>query len=227
MKSERTQTSAICEQIRTDIMNGNLVADAKLNTRNLAARFGVGLSPIREALSRLSSDGWVVQSDRRGFSVASVTVEELWDLHRARCMLNEAALRESIQHGDVEWEENVLLRGIRLSRLSHPKDMTDAAEIDTWNDLHRAFHTSLIAACRSQRLVQYCEQLFDEIERYRRLGLTFGTERGNVTDEHNEIANAAVARDTDLAVKLLNSHFTRTVEQVDAAICANTLQRKG
>lgn len=208
-------------------MNGNLVADAKLNTRNLAARFGVGLSPIREALSRLSSDGWVVQSDRRGFSVASVTVEELWDLHRARCMLNEAALRESIQHGDVEWEENVLLRGIRLSRLSHPKDMTDAAEIDTWNDLHRAFHTSLIAACRSQRLVQYCEQLFDEIERYRRLGLTFGTERGNVTDEHNEIANAAVARDTDLAVKLLNSHFTRTVEQVDAAICANTLQRKG
>lgn len=102
--------------------------------------------------------------------------------------------------------------------------MSDSGQIDTWNDLHRAFHTSLISACRSQRLVRYCEQLFDEIERYRRLGLTYGTARGNVTDEHDRIAHAAVARDTEQAVELLNQHFTRTVEQVDAALRANSGQ---
>ncbi|WP_390915301.1 FCD domain-containing protein [Pseudosulfitobacter sp. SM2401] len=67
-------------------------------------------------------------------------------------------------------------------------------------------------------MVSYCEQLFDEIERYRRLGLKVRTDRGYVSDEHREIADTAVARDATLAVRLLNAHFTRIVEQVDQAI---------
>ncbi|MGJ8609500.1 MAG: GntR family transcriptional regulator [Octadecabacter sp.] len=218
MKNEPTHTSTISEQIRSDIMNGHLAADTKLKTRLLAERFDVGLSPIREALSRLSSEGWVVQSDRRGFSVVPASIDELWNLHRARCMLNEVGLRESIKNGDIAWEENVLLSYIRISRLQRPSELTAVDEIDAWNAQHRTFHTSLIAACGSSRILQYCEQLFDEIERYRRLGLRSGLERGHVSDEHREIAEAAVARDGTLAVRLLNEHFTRTVEQVDQAL---------
>lgn len=218
LKTEPTQTSAIYEQIRRDIMDGTLEADSKLKTRHLAERFNVGLSPIREALSKLSSDGWVIQSDRRGFSVVPVSIDELWDLHRTRCMLNEIGLRESIENGDVEWEEGIQLSYIRISRLQRPSEMTEPAAIHIWNAQHQAFHTSLIAACRSQRLVSYCVQLFDEIERYRRLGLTYGTARDNVSDEHREIADATVARDSTLAIRLLNEHFTRTVQDVDQAI---------
>lgn len=220
MNTAPTQTSSVYEQIRADIMNGNLPADTKLKTRSLADRFEVGLSPIREALSRLSSEGWVVQSDRRGFSVVPVTIDELWDLHRARCMLNEIGLRESIAHGDVAWEENIQLSYFRISRLKRPSDVTEQKDVEDWNAKHRNFHTSLIAACQSQRLVRYCEQLFDEIERYRRLGLTYGTSRENVSDEHRDIADAAIARNSTLAVDLLNKHYTRTVEQVDAALRA-------
>jgi DNA-binding GntR family transcriptional regulator len=97
--------------------------------------------------------------------------------------------------------------------------------MDQWNMQHRAFHSSLINAARSQRLVGYCEQLFDEIERYRRIGLSHRTARSNVADEHQAIADAAVARDSNLAVRLLNEHFTRTVEQVDQALRAK--QREG
>jgi DNA-binding GntR family transcriptional regulator len=50
------------------------------------------------------------------------------------------------------------------------------------------------------------------------LGLKFSIDRGNVSDEHREIADAAVARDATLAVRLLYAHFSRTVEQVDQAI---------
>jgi DNA-binding GntR family transcriptional regulator len=226
LKNEPTHTSTISEQIRRDIMNGTLAADTKLKTRLLAERFDVGLSPIREALSRLSSEGWVVQSDRRGFSVVPASIDELWNLHRARCMLNEVGLRESIEHGDIAWEENVLLSYIRISRLQRPADLTSADEIDTWNTQHRAFHTSLIAACGSPRVLQYCEQLFDEIERYRRLGLRSGLERDQVSDEHRDIAEAAVARDSTLAVRLLNEHFTRTVELVDLALRSKDFTNK-
>jgi GntR family carbon starvation induced transcriptional regulator len=221
---ERTHTSTVYNQIRSDIINGNLAANTKLNMRNLAARFEVGLSPIREALSRLSSEGWAVQSDRRGFTVVAATSDELWDLHRARCSLNEVCLRESIQYGGVDWEEGVLLSYIRISRLQRPADMAATEEAEHWNLQHRAFHSSLINACRSQRLVRYCEQLFDEIERYRRIGLSHNSIRANIADEHQQIANAAVARDGELAVQLLNQQFNRTVEHVDQALRA--LQKK-
>lgn len=220
-KGDRTQTSAVYEKIRTEIMNGTLPAGSRLKTRHLAERLNVGLSPIREALSRLSSEGWVSQSDRRGFSVVPVSIEELWDIHTARCLLNEAGLRTSIEHGDTDWEDAVLLSCIQLGRLQRPDDMSIGPEGDLWNTKHREFHLNLVSACRSQRLIQYCGKLFDEIERYRRLGLTHGARRSSPIDEHQQIANAAVARDADLAVELLNSHFAKTVEQVETVIQEN------
>jgi DNA-binding GntR family transcriptional regulator len=88
-----------------------------------------------------------IMNDRRGFTIVPVTIDELRNLHRARCMLNEAGLRDSIEHGDIAWEEHVLLSYIRISRLQRPGDMTAAAEIETWNVQHRPFHSGLIAAC--------------------------------------------------------------------------------
>lgn len=220
MTVERTHTSTVYDLIRSEIMNGSLPADTKLKTRNLAMRFDVGLSPIREALSRLSSEGWVIQSERRGFSVVPATVDELWNLHHARCVLNETCLRESIEHGDMKWEENVLLSYMRMSRLQRPTSVEASAEMDHWNMQHRTFHSSLINAALSQRLVGHCEQLFDEIERYRRIGLSHRISHNDVADEHQGIAEAAVARDSTLAVRLLNAHFTRTVELVDQALRA-------
>lgn len=213
-----TQASTICDRIRVDIMNGTLPPGAKLKTRALADRFRVGLSPIREALSRLSSEGWVSQNDRRGFSVVPVGVAELHDLHAARCMLNDSALRASIRNGDAAWEEHVQLSYFRLSRMERPADMTQGPEAERWNALHRAFHESLVSACGSERITRYCNQLFDEIERYRRLGATARLARGDVEDEHRKIAEAAIGRDADLAVALLNAHFDETVRRVERII---------
>ena len=221
MPTESTHTTAVYERLRRDIISGNLPADAKLKTRELAARFDVGLSPVREALSRLLSEGWVRQADRRGFSVVPATVDVLWDLHRARCLLNEVGLRESIAYGGVDWEEGVLLAYHRMSRQSRPSGLCATDEVEHWTALHRAFHTSLVCGARTHRLVQYCEQLFDEIERYRRIGVKFGAAREAVGDEHRAIADAAIARDNDLAQRLLNDHYTRTVEHVDLAIRSN------
>ena len=218
MKLEQTQTSAVYELIRLDIINGNLAAQAKLKTRELADRFDVGLSPIREALSRLSSEGWVLQSDRRGFSVVPLSIDELWDLHHARCSLNEICLRESIERGDTVWEENIQLSYFRISRLRRPAEIQDGEEMEAWNKLHKSFHSSLICACKSRRMLTYCEGLFDEIERYRRVGLSHGEPRGDVGEEHENLAQAAIDRDAEKAAKLLNEHYTKTVIQVDNAL---------
>lgn len=184
----------------------------------LAQRFDVGLSPIREALSKLSTEGWVVQNERRGFAVGPANSDELWDLHHARCMLYESALRDSITYGDLAWEHRVIGATAHLTHhRNNEEDATTASPMSAYQ-LHRSFHTSLISACRSQRMVDYCEQLFDEIERYRHISLNHGQSWNPFADTFQDIADAAVERNADHAIQLVQAHFTDAVERASEVL---------
>ncbi|XSC47417.1 FCD domain-containing protein [Bradyrhizobium sp. RDT10] len=89
---------------------------------------------------------------------------------RARCWLNELAIRQSIAHGDAAWEEQVVLSFHRLSRTPRFEPGQERERSPKWEVAHRNFHSSLISASGSRRLAQYCEHLFDSSERYRHVG---------------------------------------------------------
>jgi GntR family carbon starvation induced transcriptional regulator len=173
---------------------------------------------MREALSRLSAERLVQQTDNRGFTLIPVSVAELVDLTQARCWLNEVALRQSIQRGGSAWEEAVLLSFHRLSRTPRRSGADPAERSPSWEAVHRAFHRSLVEGCGSHWLVDFCERLFDAAERYRHLARRAGVTRGNAEDEHKDIMQAAVDRKADEAVDLLNMHFMRTAELVQKVI---------
>src|SRR5450432_1808726 len=113
---KETLASSVYEQLRQDILTAELAADAKLNIRALCERFSVGLSPVREALSRLSRENLVRQADHRGFTVAPLSKADLQDLTKARCAIDAMALRQSIEAREAAWEENLLIAYHRLSR---------------------------------------------------------------------------------------------------------------
>jgi GntR family transcriptional regulator, carbon starvation induced regulator len=209
--SGETLASSAYERIRFDLISGEFELGGKLLIRELCSRYKIGLSPIREALNRLSRDGLVQQNDQRGFFVTPLTEEDLVDITQIRCWSNEAALRQSIAAGDQAWEEHLLIAFHRMARQSGPGDYT--RDIDpAWEKSHRAFHSALIAACRSKWLIGFCEQLFDAADRYRFLARR--AYRGKVPrrDDHREIMDAALRRDADEAVKLLKNHFMQTLE---------------
>ena len=72
-----TRASAVYEQLRSDIIHGVLKPESKLRVEAMCTRYVVGASPVREALSRLSSEGLVSRTDLRGFSVAPLNWDEL------------------------------------------------------------------------------------------------------------------------------------------------------
>jgi len=208
-------TSLAYRLLRQDIIFARYAPGEKLNIRAICERHNVGLSAAREALGRLASEGLVTYSDQRGFAIAPLRDETLDELIRTRCWLNETGLRESIAHGDHLWEEQVVLSFHRMARL--PRYVSDDPDADcnpAWEDAHRAFHTSLVAACRSQWLIAYTEQLFDAADYYRHLSRVSRTRRRIRTDEHEAIMKAALARSADRAVNLLNDHFRRTADMV-------------
>lgn len=213
--TNETLASQAYQRLRRDIIDAKYSPGGKLRIQELCERYDVGPSPIREALNRLSRDGLVTQSDHKGFSVTPLSAEHLDELTKTRCWLTELALRQSIANGDDAWEESVVLAYHRLSRIPrHIGGGNAAAYNPAWEQAHRAFHSTLIAACGSRWLIAFCEQLFDAADCYRHLSRVSSMKRGIRRDEHQDMVNAIVARDADAAAKLLHKHYTRTAELV-------------
>lgn len=197
-------------RLRADIISGELEPGRKLKIEELRRRYDVGSSPIREALSLLTSDHFVERMDQRGFRVAPVSAGEFEELLRTRCWLEERALRESIAHGETAWEEQVVLAAYRLTRV--PRTAGDDAFVANteWETRHKHFHMTLISACRSGLLVRFCDRLYDQNIRYRQLSGPVAYPGRDVNAEHGAICDAVLARDADRASELLVAHYTRT-----------------
>jgi len=211
---KETLASHVYDRLRQEIITVTLPPGEKLHIRTICDRFDVGLSPVREALSRLSTEGLVAQTDHRGFAVAPMSEADLVDLTRARGWLNELAIRNSIAGGDAAWEETVVLCFHRLSRTPRFEPGNESERSPAWETAHRNFHTSLISASGSKRLEAFCEHLFDSAERYRHVGRKAGIKGVNRDHEHRALMEAVVARDADEAGRLIKAHFEHTAELV-------------
>jgi GntR family carbon starvation induced transcriptional regulator len=214
-KSGETQASAVYAQLRRDVISTAIAPGEKLRVRELCERYGVGLNPLREALNRATSDGLICQSDLRGFYVAPVSRQDLEELTRARCLLAEICLRESIRLGDAVWEEGIVVAFHRLSRVPrYAPGHAGELEFDpAWEAAHRAFHRSLVAACGSSYLVEMDEELFDAADRYRHLSRRSALSGTAARpDQHEGIMRAVLDRDTAKATALLQAHYQRTSE---------------
>ena len=214
---QETLATAVYEQLRQDILTVALPAESKLNIRALCDRFEVGLSPVREALSRLSMESLVRQIDHRGFSVAPLSLSDMEDLTKARCWIDGQGLRESIEIADASWEEGLLVSYHRLSKTPRFEGEDRKARSSAWEAAHKQFHQQLVVGCGSRWLTTISGQLFEAAERYRHLARIAGKSRLK-EDEHRGIMEAALAHDADRAVALLTAHFNKTAELVRAVI---------
>ena len=213
LKGGETQASAVYARLRRDVISTAIPPGQKLRVRELCARYGVGLNPLREALNRATRDGLICQSDLRGFSAAPVSQQDLLELTRARCLLAEVCLRESIQSGDAAWEEGIVVAFHRLSRVPRylPGHVNEFEFDPAWEAAHRAFHRSLVAACGSSYLVAMDEHLFDAADRYRHLSRRSALSGTAARpDQHPAIMQAVLDRDVPKAVALLQAHYRRT-----------------
>jgi len=206
-----TMASTLAETIRTDIIRGRLAPGMRLKVQELARLYDSGTIPVREALSRLTTSGFVYARDRRGFFVKEVSRAELLDLTRVRLMIEPAALRDSIEHGDIAWEERVLSAHHRMSKLRIHAD-AQAHELNLeWEAAHDNFHKQLISACTSAWLLQFADTLRDQTTRYRHISVASQhTHTRDVAAEHAAILEACLARKLDLAAGLICDHTNTT-----------------
>jgi len=210
--SGETLASSVYSALKEDILTGKLKPGHKLRLQVLKEDYNVGNSPLREALNRLSANGMVMREENKGFKVSSASIEELQELIRTRCWLEEVALRESIKNGDDAYDERIVLAVHRLSRISSNENANYSSPEQ--EDLHREFHRAILSACNSKILLRYCAQLHEQTFRYRNLTEVVEYREGHEQNEHKAIRDAILARDTEQAVEQLHSHYRITAEIV-------------
>lgn len=197
-------------RLRTDIIEGALAPGLKLKIDEISRQYEAGTSPVREALNLLTSFGLVERLDQRGFRVKPINSKEFLDLLRVRCWVEERALRESILHGDTQWEDGIALALFRLGRASKARAAAGRTMDPVWGAAHREFHRALLAGCGSPMMLDYCMQLFDQNIRYRHVAREVSIPTRDTQAEHVQIVDAVLERNADHAVALLLEHYEVT-----------------
>lgn len=208
--SGSSATHDVYESIRADVLSCRLRPDARLKISELASRFEVSPGAVREALSRLTSEGLVVAEPQRGFRVAPISESELRDITNVRAEIESLCLRRSIVKGDVAWEARVVAAFHTLVRIAERQPDDPDRLNEAWASAHRAYHEALVSACDSPWLLRLREMLYAQSERYRRLSAPLSGFTRDVVSEHRQIVEAALAHDADLAVSLMRSHLLIT-----------------
>lgn len=206
---DSTLVEAAYRRLRRDIVTCVRSPGEHLGAEYLKNTYSLGIGPIREALQRLTVDGLVVQKTQKGFAVAPLTLDELWDITEARICLEVHALHQSIKHGDDHWEAEVVGSAYLLEKYDR-RVMGGEDCLEEWESSNRAFHNALGSACRSRWILRMRDLLFDQHERYRRASITMRHPGRDFVQEHSEIRDATIARDLPRASELVTRHIELT-----------------
>ena len=206
-------------RLRQDIIAGKLAPSQKLRIDFLRTTYGFGASGLREALSRLVSDGLAETEAQRGYWVSPISREDLQDITTARLSIEVEALRQSILHGSLEWEGRVVAARHSLERFEQSMTESSAEVIMGWEKANRHFHMALISGCPSRWLLRFTELLYDQSQRYRhRTVLRRSIPRRGLSAEHAAIVEATLARDAEKACTALYAHIQDTARVAEGSI---------
>ncbi len=211
--SPQSSTQRAYLTLRKEIITGRIPPGERLKIDALKEALDTGASPVREALSLLTSDQLVDRLDQRGFRVATTSRAQFQEILDLRCNLEVLALKDSLAKAGAEWEDALVLAHHHMNR-------ADRLDMDTFEERHKGFHMALLEACASPILLRMCGQLYDLNVRYRYLaGQSKSYARRDVEAEHQAILDAAVSRDFETTPARLLDHYQKTgaflAEQID------------
>jgi DNA-binding GntR family transcriptional regulator len=199
----------VYQQLRGLLIRHELEPGDRIGLVELAERLEVSLTPLREALTRLREEGFVLHRPNRGYFVAEATLQEAKELLEMRQALECYALTLSVPTmTDAELEK--LSEAVEAYRR-----MLDFPDRDRFLE-DKKLHLRLAAAARNQILFTTLEQILDRIIMKLRVE-ELPRERGPAAHaEHARVLEAVRARDVETATRLLREHLEQTKQYIVA-----------
>src|ERR1700733_6124929 len=198
--------------LRADIMSGAIPAGSVMSQAALGERFGIGRTPLREALRMLESEGLIVSAPNRRVQIAGLSNTDAEELYVMRIALETVAVTLTVP--TLKSADFAELDGY-IAQMEYFMEARDAVGL---REPHRAFHFHLTAAAGARGQTEIAA-LFDHAERYR---MAYGAANDQDWDvrstEHRAIRDAAAAGDPELTAHRLAEHYAHTARLIFAGL---------
>jgi DNA-binding GntR family transcriptional regulator len=200
------------EIIKHDIITCALEPGQQVAQQQLAERYQLGMTPIREALQRLSQEGFVQAIPRFGYLVTPITFSDVHEIFELRKILETAAARLAAARGTDKQLDGIA----QAARFTYV--FGDTESYDSFLVRNADFHRSLALVADNARLAVQISRLLDELTRVFHLGLDLRDSAEEMRDEHLALASALCNRDPDRAEQIVQSQIERSQQRVLEAL---------
>jgi DNA-binding GntR family transcriptional regulator len=191
----------VYQTLRGHLRDGTIVSGQPLQEVQLAEKLGVSRTPVREALTRLASEG-LLASDGRSFVVPSLSLEDVDDIYEVRFLLEPAAMRRV-----AELTPAAAVRAPIDEALAAASAAYKTNDADAFREANIRFRNAWIALVPNRRLVRAIEQYADHMMRIRALTLGDQKVRTIVIKGLKRIAEALAAGNGDDAATAMRDHL--------------------
>lgn len=207
----RTRATAVADELRRQIQSGELPPGTRLRQADIARRFGVSTTPVREALSGLAREGLVQRDAQRGAIVFVPSAEELQENYEIRIALEPLATR--LATPNLTGSDHDALAGLVV-------EMREAPDGEGVWALNAEFHSRIYAVCERPRLIELIEGLRSAVFRYLRMVTSEADPvywaESNL--EHDAIIEALRRYDAAEAERLMAKHLVNSVSHLRANV---------
>jgi DNA-binding GntR family transcriptional regulator len=202
-----TTAKVVAGRLRDEIQGGTLSPGTRLRQNDVAKRFGVSTTPVREAFAQLQAEGLVRIDPHRGAVVFHPTVEDLMEFYEIREVLEALAVAQAIPHLDPDGirELNALIDNMRKTE--------DARR---WMKLNDEFHLRLYERAHRPRLSAMIENLRDASTPYIHMFVAGRSPATGANEEHQEILDACIRGDREAAERAVREHLRSASEALAA-----------
>lgn len=212
--TEETQAGIAADRIMADIRAGVLAPGQKLTVIELRRRYGIGASPLREALSHVTSLGYATSESHRGCRVAQMSPGDLADITRAREIIEIGMLSESMTTHSDEWAIGIVTAAERLRRLAARSASNRIDSSEPVKAAHKQLHVALVGGCASRRLAQMQDLLYDQAARYRDIMIGEVRSPAHFVEAHEDLVKTVLDGNIEQACNALRDHLRRTFHDV-------------
>jgi DNA-binding GntR family transcriptional regulator len=188
-------------KLRQEIVTAQLPPGYVLREAELATRFGVSKTPLREAFVRLEKDGFVQIAPYRSAVVAGYSRQDLREIYEVRQLLEGHCAREASVHISAE-DLAALSRVVKDSAAAF-----EAGDTEALTALIDEFDVLLYQQSKNSRITAMLDNIRDHVTRIGRLTVAIPGRLGNSVQEHQAIYDAITARDGERAEILLRQHI--------------------
>lgn len=213
--SRSTIADGVTDRLRVLILSGEIADGMPLRQDALADDMGTSRIPVREALSRLESEGLVASYPHRGYVVTGLSRDDIQELFDLRALLEPELLRHAIPR--LTAEDIAVADAI----VGEYNAALSSGDIASWGELNRRFHMTLYNPSRRVKTLRIVRELLVNSDRYARLVLTVGDSVHRAQREHDEMLDLCRQGRVNQAVDLTRYHIGRTGDDLIALLDRN------